>query len=67
MVVGEDAGPAAVPELTQPDGKENVLKKYGKDYRRAADGYEYIGSWYKTSLTGDALKKEARFSGFALP
>lgn len=37
------------------------MKKYGKDYRRAADGYEYIGSWYKTSLTGDALKKEARF------
>ena len=37
------------------------MKKYGKDYRKAADGYEYIGSWYKTALTGDALKKEARF------
>lgn len=37
------------------------MKKYGKDYRRAVDGYEYIGSWYKTALTGDALKKEARF------
>ena len=37
------------------------MKKYGKDYRKAEDGYEYIGSWYKTSLTGDALKKEARF------
>ena len=37
------------------------MKKYGKDYRKAAGGYEYTGNWYKTALTGDALKKEARF------
>lgn len=37
------------------------MKKYGKDYRKAKDGYEYTGNWYKTALTGDALKREARF------
>lgn len=37
------------------------MKKYGKDYRRTSEGYEYTGSWYKTSLDGDALKKAAQF------
>lgn len=37
------------------------MKKYGKDYRKAAGGYEYTGNWYKTALTGEDLKRAARF------
>ena len=37
------------------------MKKYGKDYRKRADGYEYTGNWYKTALTGENLKRAVRF------
>ena len=46
--------------------KEEILKKYGKDYRKAAGGYEYTGNWYKSTLTGDDLKRAARFFGICL-
>ena len=35
------------------------MKKYGNDYRKREDGYEYIGEWYGCHLSTDQLSKEA--------
>ncbi len=35
------------------------MKKYGNDYRKREDGYEYTGEWYGCRLSPDELSKEA--------
>lgn len=35
------------------------MKKYGKDYRKNQQGYEYTGEWYKSSMNIDTLKNRA--------
>lgn len=35
------------------------MKKYGKDYRKNQQGYEYVGEWYKSTMNREALKTGA--------
>lgn len=35
------------------------MKKYGKDYRKNQQGYEYIGEWYQSSMKIEVLKNRA--------
>ena len=35
------------------------MKKYGSDYRKKEDGYEYTGEWYCSRLSPEQLSKEA--------
>lgn len=35
------------------------MKKYGKDYRKNQQGYEYTGEWHKSSMTVEELRAGA--------
>lgn len=35
------------------------MKKYGKDYRKNQQGYEYTGEWYQSSMNTETLKNKA--------
>lgn len=35
------------------------MKKYGKDYRKNQQGYEYLGEWYQSTMNREALKTRA--------